>query len=203
MKVREIMTVEPTCCAVSDDLALVTSAMFEKDCGVLPVLSPDGTVVGMITDRDVAIAAATRNRTPSLIVVAEVISGTLHFCGPDDDLDDALDAMAVHQVHRLPVLHPDGRIAGLLSLNDVLRHAVTLAVGALLRRLALETASRIGAPHGAAAEPKKAVARRAAPKAKPAPRTTPKAAPNAAPKAAPRAAAKAKAPAPGKKRPTP
>ena len=162
MKVREIMTSEPTCCAVSDDLALVTSAMFEKDCGVLPVLSPDGTVVGMITDRDVAIAAATRNRTPSLIVVAEVVSGTLHFCGPDDDLDDALDTMSAHQVHRLPVLHPDGRIAGLLSLNDVFRLAADSPAGALLRRLALETANRIGAPHGAGAEPKKAAVRRAA-----------------------------------------
>ena len=60
MKVRDIMTAEPVCCAVSDDLALVTSAMYEKDCGVLPVLGPDGTAVGMITDRDVAIAGARR-----------------------------------------------------------------------------------------------------------------------------------------------
>ncbi len=143
-----MMTVEAVCCAVSDDLALVTSAMFERDCGVLPVLGPDGTVVGMITDRDVAIAAATRNRTPSLIVVAEVISGTLHFCGPEDELADALETMSLHQVHRLPVLHPDGRIAGLLSLNNVFRHAARSPAGGAIRRLALETASRISAPHG-------------------------------------------------------
>jgi len=148
MKVRDIMTAEPVCCAVSDDLAMVTSAMYEKDCGVLPVLGPDGTVVGMITDRDVAIAAATRNRTPALIVVGEVISGTLHFCGPDDELSDALATMSLHQVHRLPVLHPDGRVAGLVSLNDVFRHAAKVPAGAEIRYLVLETASRISAPHG-------------------------------------------------------
>ncbi len=146
MKVRDIMTVEPSCCAVSDDLALVTSALFEKDCGALPVLSPDGTVVGMITDRDVAIASATRNRTPSLIVVAEVISGTLHFCGPEDDLEDALETMSLNQVRRLPVLHPDGRVAGLLSVNDVIRHAAKAPASGSIRRQALEAASRIGSP---------------------------------------------------------
>ena len=115
---------------------------------MLPVLGPDGTVVGMITDRDVAIAAATRNRTPALIVVGEVISGTLHFCGPEDELADALETMSLHQVHRLPVLHPDGRVAGLVSLNDVFRYAERVPAGDAIRRLALETASRISAPHG-------------------------------------------------------
>ena len=168
MKVRDIMTAEPVCCAVSDDLALVTSAMYEKDCGVLPVLGPDGTAVGMITDRDVAIAAATRNRTPSLISVAEVITGTLHFCGPDDELADALETMSLHQVHRLPVLQPDGRIAGLLSLNDVFRHAVRVPVGSVIRGLALDTACRISAPHGQSEDgfgegtPEAAVRRRSA-----------------------------------------
>jgi CBS domain-containing protein len=177
MKVRDIMTISPACCAVNDDLAQVTSAMFEKDCGVLPVLGPDGTVVGMITDRDVAIAAATRNRTPSLIVVAEVITGTLHFCRPDDDLADALGTMSLQQVRRIPVLDPEGRIAGLLSLNDAVRHAAASPAGASLRRLVLEAASRIGGPHGAAAGDagtsagKVAVRRRTAkPAARPAPR---------------------------------
>jgi hypothetical protein len=102
----------------------------------------------MITDRDVAIASATRNRTPSLIVVAEVITGTLHFCGPEDDLNDALETMALNQVRRLPVLTAEGRVAGLFSLNDVIRYAAAAPTGAAIRRHVLEAASRIGAPHG-------------------------------------------------------
>ncbi len=186
MKVRDIMTVNPSCCSVSDDLALVTSALFEKDCGVLPVLSPDGTVVGMITDRDVAIASATRNRTPSLIVVAEVITGTLHFCGPDDDLEDALETMSSNQVRRLPVLGPDGRVAGLLSLNDVIRYAAGAPAGGAIRSQALEAAVRIGSSPRQREEG-------VAPKVKAAARRSPA-------KKAPPAASGGKAPAKGKGR---
>jgi CBS domain-containing protein len=146
MKVRDIMTVEPTCCGVTDDLALVTAAMYEKDCGVVIVLGPDRTAVGMITDRDIAIATATRNRPPSMIVASEVITGTVHFCRPDDDLVAALEVMAREKVRRIPALDAEGRVVGVLSVNDVIRQARG-ASAASLRARVVETLARICEPY--------------------------------------------------------
>ncbi len=147
MKVRDIMTAEAICCGVADDLALVTAAMYEKDCGVVVVLGPDRMAVGMITDRDIAIATATRNRPPSMIVASEVITGNVHFCGPDDDLGSALEVMATAQVRRLPALDAEGRVVGVLSVNDVVRYARNSSAAALRGRV-VEALARICQPHG-------------------------------------------------------
>jgi CBS domain-containing protein len=147
MKVRDIMTAKPVCCGVTDDLALVTAAMYEKDCGVIVVLGPDRMAVGMITDRDIAIATATRNRPPSMIVASEVITGNIHFCGPDDDLGSALEVMASAQVRRLPVLDSEGRVVGVLSVIDVIRYARNPSAAALRGRV-VEALARICQPHG-------------------------------------------------------
>lgn len=146
MKVRDIMTAKPVCCGVTDDLALVTAAMYEKDCGVIVVLGPDRMAVGMITDRDIAIATATRNRPPSMIVASEVITGNIHFCGPDDDLGSALEVMARAQVRRLPVLDSEGRVVGVLSVIDVIRYARNPSAAALRGRV-VEVLARICQPH--------------------------------------------------------
>lgn len=147
MKVRDIMTIEPICCGVTDDLALVTASMYEKDCGVVVVLGPDRMAVGMITDRDIAIATATRNRPPSMIVASEVITGNLHFCGPDDDLENALEVMERAQVRRLPALDAEGRVVGVISVIDAIRHVRIVATPTLRARV-VEALARICQPHG-------------------------------------------------------
>ena len=87
MRVREIMSDKPVCCRTTDHLADVAWKMYEGDCGALPVLGEQGEAVGMITDRDVAIASMTRNKPPSEIFVAETMSGKVHACGPEDELE--------------------------------------------------------------------------------------------------------------------
>jgi len=120
MKVREIMSHDPICCRSTDRLADVAWKMYEGDCGVLPVLGEKGEAAGMITDRDVAIATMTRNKPPSEIFVAEVMTGNVHACGPDDNLESALETMAAGRVRRLPVLDAERRVVGVLSMNDVI-----------------------------------------------------------------------------------
>lgn len=117
--------------------------MYEGDCGVLPVLGDRGEGIGMITDRDVAIAATTKNKPPSEIAVAEVVSGRVHACGPDDDLEDALETMAAHRIRRLPVLDAERRVVGVLSMNDVVLRLGRATTHLALTRQALTVLRRI------------------------------------------------------------
>jgi CBS domain-containing protein len=119
MKVKDVMTSEVKCCSLDTNLAAVAKIMWEDDCGAVPVIDDRSTVVGMITDRDICIAAATRSRLEGEIPVRDVISTTLHACRPGDDVHAAMDTMKKQQVRRLPVVGQDGRLTGLISLQDI------------------------------------------------------------------------------------
>jgi CBS-domain-containing membrane protein len=97
--------------------------MWEGDLGVLPIL--DGQqVVGLITDRDICMATATKHRDPTTIRVDEVMTGQVYGCPPDADIHEALKIMRRRQVRRLPVINPQsGRLAGILSLDEIALHA--------------------------------------------------------------------------------
>jgi CBS domain-containing protein len=123
MKVREMMTKDVTTCRPETNLAEVVKLMWEQDCGVLPVVTSDGTVSGMITDRDICVALATRGQTADRIAVHDVIAGTTYTCLVDDDAMVALKTMKSQRVRRLPVVNAEGRLKGILSLNDVMTHA--------------------------------------------------------------------------------
>ncbi len=123
MRVREVMSEKPICCRATDSLAHAAWRMWEGDCGALPVVDTEGRAVGMITDRDIAIGVMTKNKAPSEISVAEVITGVLHACAPQDELDLALKTMAAEQVRRLPVLDPERRVVGILSISNLILRA--------------------------------------------------------------------------------
>jgi CBS domain-containing protein len=122
MKVREIMTRDVKTCRPEANLAEVVKLMWEQDCGVLPVVNSDGKVVGMITDRDICVAIATRGRTADRIEVRDVTAGKACTCAPDDDTVVALQTMKSQRVRRLPVVDAEGGLKGILSLNDVVTH---------------------------------------------------------------------------------
>ena len=123
MKIREIMTSDVKTCRPETSLADVVKLMWEQDCGVLPVVKSDGKVSGMITDRDICVALATRGQTADRIAVHDVIAGTAYTCSSEDDAMVALKTMKSHRVRRLPVVDGEGRLKGILSLNDVVTHA--------------------------------------------------------------------------------
>ncbi len=119
MKVQDVMTYEVQTCSPETNLAAAAMQMWRGDFGVMPVVA-GGKVVGMITDRDICIAAATKHRDPANIRVKEVISGQVYGCSPDTDIHEALKIMQQKQVRRLPIISAeDGRLAGILSMNDV------------------------------------------------------------------------------------
>ncbi len=122
MKVREIMTRDVKTCRPETNLAEVVKLMWERDCGVLPVVNSEGKVFGMITDRDICVAIATRGRTADRIEVRDVTAGKACTCAPDDDAAVALQKMKSQRVRRLPVVDAEGGLKGILSLNDVVTH---------------------------------------------------------------------------------
>ena len=119
MKVQDIMTREVQCCGPDTNLAAAATMMWDSDCGVLPILNVQGQVVGVITDRDICMAVATKNMIPSAITVWETSSGKAITCHPDDDIHTALDLMERGKVRRLPVIGGDGILQGMLSMNDL------------------------------------------------------------------------------------
>ena len=125
MKIKDIMTAEPRTCTPETNLATAAELMLKADCGMLPVIDVEGKLVGVVTDRDMYIALATRNRLASQITVGEVAQKQVFTCEPDDDVHAALATMKQHHIRRLPVEGFGRTVAGIVSVNDIL-----LAAGA-------------------------------------------------------------------------
>lgn len=143
MKVQELMSSDTWTCRPDTTLAAAATAMWDRDCGILPIVGDDGRVEGVLTDRDICMAAAFRGRSLDEIRVAEVgkTDGEVWTCAPQDSVDAALSLMGLHRVRRLPVVEPDGQLAGMLSLSDVARVAQEGADG--LDHKLVETLARI------------------------------------------------------------
>jgi len=123
MKVKEVMTPDAKAIWLTESLADAAKSMWENDCGVLPIIKDGRKVIGLITDRDVCMAAAMRDRNPSGISIEEVMTGKVYAVNPEDNIDQALQLMQQHRVRRLPVINPEGELEGILSMNDVVLHA--------------------------------------------------------------------------------
>ena len=112
MKVKDVMTTNVRTCFTSDSLATAAQLMWDHDCGCVPVLNAHGQVVGMITDRDVCMAAFFQGVPIGEIKVSTVMSRQLFDCTSDDDLSAAETTMREKKVRRLPVLNQEGRLVG-------------------------------------------------------------------------------------------
>ena len=120
MKVKDVMAPNAQAIWITDSLAAAAKSMWENDCGILPVIKNDKKVVGVITDRDICMATAIRERNASAISVEEVITGKLFSITADADIRQALEMMQEQKVRRLPVLDEEGELKGMLSMSDIL-----------------------------------------------------------------------------------
>ena len=119
MKVEDVMNLNAKVCGLTDNLSAAAGLMWENDCGILPVIAQEGRVVGLITDRDICMAANLKNQHLWNIAVEDVISGDVYACKPEEDISSALKTMREKKVRRLPVIAEDGTLKGMLSMNDV------------------------------------------------------------------------------------
>ena len=123
MRVAELMTKQVASCKPEESLSAAAKLMWDADCGAVPVVGADGMVKGMITDRDICMACFTRNQAPGSVLVKEAMSRKLYSCKTNSQVSEAENIMRTNQVRRIPVVDAQGRLAGVLSLADIVREA--------------------------------------------------------------------------------
>jgi CBS domain-containing protein len=127
MKVEQVMTRPVKACRADQSVVEAARIMWEGDCGCVPVVQAadglDEVVVGMITDRDVCMAAYTQGRPLGEIQVASAMARDVATCLPEDSITTALGIMETRQIRRLPVVDSWGRLVGMLSISDLAEEA--------------------------------------------------------------------------------
>ncbi|WP_101843774.1 CBS domain-containing protein [Halobacillus sp. Marseille-P3879] len=116
-KVRDIMSTDLSVCQSSSSLFDAASMMKQKNVGAVPVCDENGQLMGMVTDRDLAIRGYA-NHSADSTPVQQVMSEHLYSVTPESTLEEASQMMAEHQVRRLPVVE-NGKLTGMLSLGDL------------------------------------------------------------------------------------
>lgn len=123
MKVSEIMSKNVLVCHPEDSLYHAAALMWDNDIGALPVVDDQIRTIGMITDRDICMSAYTKGQTLENLTVRGAMSRDVYFCTPNDTLATAEQIMIRKKIHRLPVVDGPGLPVGILTLNDMARHA--------------------------------------------------------------------------------
>jgi CBS domain-containing protein len=119
MKIEQLMTRPVQSCQPTDTLNRAAHIMWEADVGCAPVVDSENRVIGMITDRDIAMASYTQGRTLDAISVESAMAKQVHTCMPSDDVSDAEIRMRKFQVRRLPVVDAASKLVGIVSMNDL------------------------------------------------------------------------------------
>ncbi len=124
MNVSEIMTKKVASCRPEATLATVAGLMWSENIGSVVAVDSQGVPVGIVTDRDIAMASFLNHRSLWDLTVQNIISGhTLRTCRPEDSAESAVEAMRAYEIRRLPVVDGKGRLLGILSLGDLVSAA--------------------------------------------------------------------------------
>jgi len=125
MQLKDIMTKTVKCCSPDTTLEEVASIMWNEDVGIVPVVDSGEYLSGLITDRDIAMAAVLKHRPIWEITAREMIGGqSCHCCFSEDDVHEALRVMDESRVRRVPIVDEKKRLLGIVGLKDIANHAV-------------------------------------------------------------------------------
>ena len=121
MKCNDVMTQDPEC-SLPDELVMdVAQLMLDQDIGSIPIIEDEQTkkLIGIVTDRDLALKIVAEGRDPRSTKVSEVMTRQVVTCFVDDDVQKAFDAMAEHQLRRIPVVDKNEHIVGIIAQADI------------------------------------------------------------------------------------
>jgi CBS domain-containing protein len=140
-KIAEVMTDRPRAITPQTSIRDAARLMEEEDVGSLPVVEEGARLVGIVTDRDIAIRAVAHGLEPERTTIMDIASKEVYGLTPDDDLDEALEMMARAQVRRLPIVVRDNELVGMVAQADVARTSKEKATGEVVEAISQS-------PHG-------------------------------------------------------
>jgi CBS domain-containing protein len=143
MKVSSLIQRNVISCTTQDDMQRAAQLMWDHDIGCLPVIDPQGHVVGMITDRDIAMAAYTQGVSLRGMPVTLAMAKHTFSCTANDEVDAVERTMSKRQIRRMPVIDDRGHPIGIISLNDIARAA---AAGKVPAAEVTSTLAAVSAP---------------------------------------------------------
>lgn len=123
MHIKDIMSHPVVSCPAASTLDQAARLMWEFDCGIIPVVNDDGRLAGIVTDRDICMAAYTQARPLASIPVSTAMAKQVIAVHSEDLIEQAEGSMRDHQIRRLPVLDTESRPVGMVSMNDLARLA--------------------------------------------------------------------------------
>jgi CBS domain-containing protein len=132
--IRDVMTSNPCTIDAEKPVAYAAKMLRDEDVGLAPIVEDD-KLIGMLTDRDIAIRVVAEGRDPGQVKVRDVASKQVVTIDPQQDLDEALRIMAKHQVRRLPVVEEDGRLVGVVAQADIAREGDDRKTGKLVEEI--------------------------------------------------------------------
>ena len=132
--IKDVMTSDPCTIDADKSVAYAAKMMREEDVGLAPIVEDD-KLIGMLTDRDIAVRVVTEKKDTNQIKVRDVASKQVVTIDPQQDLDEALRIMAKHQVRRLAVVEEDGKLVGVVAQADVARQGDDKKTGTLVEEI--------------------------------------------------------------------
>jgi len=144
MNCRQLMTHEPAFCVPQDTVVTAAMVMKGQNVGSVPVISDrnSGHVIGIITDRDIAVRVVAEQREYYHTHVGDVMSKDVVTCKMDDDYDEVIAAMKENQIHRIPVVDSAKRLVGIIALADVARTHEPRTVGETVEEISQPSDAR-------------------------------------------------------------
>jgi predicted transcriptional regulator len=153
MRVQGIMSNPVITCRPADCVKHAAQLMWERDCGTIPVVNDDGQLAGILTDRDVCMAAFTTGSRLCEISVADVMAQHVVCCDPEDSLEAVEHLMRERQIGRVVVVDKQGTPVGVLSLGDIARYALSSQRREVIERQVVQTLAAIRAPRRRTSRP--------------------------------------------------
>jgi CBS domain-containing protein len=150
MRIKQIMTKDPSCCLPSETAQKAAAVMRAQDTGVIPVIENEQSqkVVGLVTDRDLCMNVVAEGRDPRAVRVEECMTTVVVACGPNDSMAKAIELMKQNQIRRVPVVDEQRKLVGIVSLADVVER------GEAKPTETHETLKTISAPTGPPSKPR-------------------------------------------------
>ncbi|HXT68766.1 MAG TPA: CBS domain-containing protein [Vicinamibacterales bacterium] len=124
MQIKDIMSHPVVTCSTAAMADEAARLMWENDCGIVPIVDADGHLSGVITDRDLCMAAYTQGMALAAIPVTSAMAGHVAAAHVDDSVESVESLMRASQIRRVPILDRNDRLAGIVAMNDLARLAV-------------------------------------------------------------------------------